>query len=81
MADRRRAGRRVRDLETGNLYLPKGASMKFLKRLKEPSTLAGLSALALLFGLPPGTVDAIAQIVGGAAALAAVFLPEGRSDA
>lgn len=50
--------------------------MKILKRLKEPSTLAGLSALALLFGLPPGTIDAIAQVVGGVAALAAMVMPE-----
>lgn len=50
--------------------------MKILRRLREPSTMAGLSALALLFGLPPGTVDAIAQIVGGVAAVAAIVVPE-----
>ena len=45
-------------------------------RLKEPSTLAGLSALGLLFGLPPGTVDLAAQIIGGVAGLAAVVMPD-----
>lgn len=50
--------------------------MKILRRLREPSTMAGLSALALLFGLPPGTVDAITQIVGGVAAVAAIVVPE-----
>lgn len=50
--------------------------MKYLKRLREPSTMAGLSALALLFGLPTGTIEAIAQLIGGAAALAAIVLPE-----
>lgn len=48
----------------------------FFKRLKEPSTMAGLGALALLFGLPAGTVDLLAQVVGGVAGLAAILLPE-----
>lgn len=48
-----------------------------VNRLREPSTWAGLSALGLIFGLPPGTVDAIGQILGGVAAIAAIALPEG----
>lgn len=52
-----------------------------IKRIKEPSTWAGLSALGLLFGLPVGTVDALAQILGGVAALAAIVLPESAPDA
>lgn len=52
--------------------------MKYLRRLREPSTMAGLSALALLFGLPTGTIDAIAQIVGGIAAVAAIVVPEAK---
>ncbi len=67
---------RLSDLEKNKLRLQKGVMMKLLQRLREPSTMAGLSALALLFGLPPGTFDAIAQIVSGAAALAAIVLPE-----
>ena len=47
-----------------------------IKRLKEPSTWAGLSIIAALFGVPPGTIDLIAQVVGGIAALAAIALPE-----
>jgi hypothetical protein len=47
-----------------------------LKRIKEPSTWAGLAALGLIFGLPPGTVEALGQVLGGVAALAAIALPE-----
>lgn len=47
-----------------------------LKRLREPSTWAGISALGLLFGLPPGTVDLIGQIIGGVAGLAAIAMAE-----
>jgi hypothetical protein len=47
-----------------------------IKRLREPSTWAGISALGLIFGLPPGTVEAVGQIVGGIAAIAAIALPE-----
>ncbi len=47
-----------------------------MKRLREPSTWAGLSIIGAMVGLPPGTVDAVGQIVGGAAALVAIFLPE-----
>lgn len=50
-----------------------------IQRLREPSTWAGLSALAVLFGLPPGTVEAVGQIVGGAAAIAAIILAENRT--
>lgn len=47
-----------------------------LKRLREPSTWAGIAALGLIFGLPPGTVEAVGQVIGGVAALGAIFLPE-----
>lgn len=49
---------------------------KFLKRLREPSTWAGLSVIGVLVGLPPGTLEAAGQIVGGVAALGAIFMPE-----
>ena len=51
-----------------------------LQRLKEPSTWAGLAVLGTLFGVPPGTVEAAAQVAGGVAALAAIFLPERRGE-
>lgn len=77
--DRRGHGRRLFDLEKIGLHMqPSGEKMKLLKRLREPSTMAGLSALALLFGLPAGMFDAVAQIVSGAAALAAIALPESK---
>lgn len=53
------------------------ATMKFLlSRLREPSTLAGLSMLGVLVGLPPGTVDLACQALGAVAALGAVLVPE-----
>jgi hypothetical protein len=57
----------------------KGDTMKLLnilQRVKEPSTWAGIAALGVLFGLPAGAVEAVSQIVGGVAALAAIVLPE-----
>lgn len=50
------------------------------RRLREPSTLAGLAALAVLTGLPPGTVDLVTQIIGGLAGLAAIAVPEGGAQ-
>jgi hypothetical protein len=51
-------------------------ALNLLKRLREPSTWAGIAALGLIFGLPPGTVEAAGQIIGGVAALGAIFMPE-----
>ncbi|MCV2361659.1 hypothetical protein LNV08_22060 [Paucibacter sp. TC2R-5] len=45
-------------------------------RLREPSTLSGLAAVGVLFGLPAGTVDAGAAVVAGACAVLAVVLPD-----
>lgn len=50
--------------------------LSILQRIKEPSTWAGIAALGVLFGLPAGTVEAVSQIVGGVAALAAIVIPE-----
>lgn len=52
-----------------------------LARLAEPSTLAGLGVLATLAGLPPGTVDLAAQVIGGLAGLVAILKAEGKPDA
>lgn len=49
---------------------------KLIARLKEPSTLAGLSALAILFGAPQNTVTLAGQAVGSLFALGAVLVPE-----
>lgn len=51
-----------------------------LNRLREPSTWAGMSALGLIFGLPPGTFESIGQIVGGLSALAAILIPETKTE-
>ena len=45
-------------------------------RAKEPSTWTAVGAIGFMFGLPPGTVDAVHLIFGGLAALAGIFLPE-----
>lgn len=56
-------------------------ALRILARLREPSTWAGIAALGLVFGLPPGTVELVGQVIGGAAGLAAILLPEaGRGD-
>lgn len=50
-------------------------------RLREPSTWAGLSALAVIAGLPPGTIDVVSQIIGSGLAIAAMISKEKGSDA
>ena len=47
-------------------------------RLREPSTLAGLSVLGVMFGLPPGTVDIVGTCIAGVAGAAAVLLPDAK---
>jgi uncharacterized membrane protein YuzA (DUF378 family) len=47
-----------------------------LHRLKEPSTYAGFSAIALTFGLSDTQWAAISTAVAGLAGVAAVFLSE-----
>lgn len=59
----------------------KGKIMYVINRLKEPSTLAGLGVLAVLFGVPPGTVEVVSQAVGGVLAAAAVLIPESKAKA
>jgi hypothetical protein len=51
-------------------------------RLTEPSTWAGLSALAVLFGLPvaPNTIGLVQQAVVGVAGVVAVLLPEKKAS-
>lgn len=58
----------------------KGKIMYVLKRLKEPSTLAGLGVLAVLFGVPPGTVDVVVQAGAAVLSAAAVLIPEGKAE-
>jgi hypothetical protein len=48
----------------------------FLNRFREPSTWAGISALLVVFGIPPGTVDVLVQLGIAIAGAGAVFLPE-----
>jgi hypothetical protein len=46
------------------------------KRFKEPSTWAGLAALATLFGVPLEHINAVTALRTAAAGALAVFLPE-----
>lgn len=54
-------------------------ALNLLTRLREPSTWAGISALGLIFGLPPGTIELVGQIIGGVAGLAAIVIPEQKA--
>jgi hypothetical protein len=48
----------------------------FLKRIREPSTWAGIAAMGALFGLPADTIGLVGQVVMGAGGLAAIVLSE-----
>lgn len=63
---------------SSNIYGNEGAGLKkwIVDRLREPTTWAGFSALGMVFGLPPGVVDAVGQVVGGLGALAAILMSE-----
>lgn len=50
-----------------------------VNRFREPSTYAGLAALAAVFGAPAGLMDSVGQVVVGVAGLLAVLLPEQRA--
>ena len=52
-----------------------------LSRLKEPSTYAGFSALALALGLSDAQWAAVSTAVAGLAGVAAVFLSETKPEA
>jgi hypothetical protein len=47
-----------------------------LKRIREPSTWAGIAAFGALFGLPPETIGLVGQVVMGVGGLAAIVLAE-----
>lgn len=47
-----------------------------LKRIREPSTWAGIAVLGTLFGLPAETINLAGQVVMGGAGLAAILLTE-----
>lgn len=52
-----------------------------LARLREPSTMAGLSMLGVLVGLPPGSVELTLQMAAAGAAVLAIALPESKPAA
>jgi hypothetical protein len=50
-----------------------------LKKIKEPSTWAGLSIIAAAFGMPPGTFELLAQLGIAAGGLVSIVLNEAGS--
>ncbi|WP_422648636.1 hypothetical protein OJJOAM_000248 [Cupriavidus sp. H18C1] len=50
--------------------------MKYLKRLREPSTMAGLSGLAVVIGANPTKVNAVSAVIAAVLSALAVFMPE-----
>ena len=51
--------------------------LKYLvNRFKEPSSQAGIAALAIAFGLPPTAANLGVQVVAGVCGLVAFFKPE-----
>lgn len=52
--------------------------MKYLiSRFREPSTWAAISALGVVFGLPPGTVDIVVQVGVALTGVLGVVLKDG----
>lgn len=45
-------------------------------RIKEPSSWAGLSALAIMFGVPVGFIPVIGKIGAAVLAVGAILIPE-----
>jgi hypothetical protein len=48
-------------------------------RLREPSTWIGLSVLATIVGIPPGTIAVATKVIGAVGAIAGVAIPENKS--
>jgi multisubunit Na+/H+ antiporter MnhG subunit len=57
----------------------KAFALDILRRLRQPSTMAGLGVLMLAFGVAPITIDAITQVFVAVAALLAIVLDERAS--
>lgn len=51
-------------------------SAEIIKRIKEPSTWAGIGLLVSFFGAPAGVIELVQQIAVGVAGLVAIFAPE-----
>jgi hypothetical protein len=51
----------------------------FLSRAKEPSTFAGVSAIAIALGMSTPAADAVSTIVAGVSGLLAVVLGERKA--
>lgn len=50
----------------------------FLNRLREPSSLSAMVALAVLFGAPMDAANVVVQAVGGILGAAAILIPDGQ---
>lgn len=47
-----------------------------LRRVREPSTWAGIAAIGALFGIPSEAINLVAQVAMGAGGLAAIVMSE-----
>jgi hypothetical protein len=52
----------------------------FLNRLREPSTMAGIAALAYIFGADPEKIQSVTGAVTAIAGAAAIFMPEQKKE-
>lgn len=52
----------------------------FLNRLREPSTMAGISVLLMMFGVPAGVPELVVNSAAGLAGAAAILLPEVKPE-
>lgn len=52
-----------------------------VNRIKEPSTWAGISVIATIAGVPPGSVDLAYQLFTALVGLGAVFMPDPKAVA
>lgn len=52
---------------------------RLLDLLRQPTTIAGLSALGVLVGLPPGTLDLAGSAIVALAGIAGVCLDERKA--
>lgn len=55
---------------------PRGKLARLAQRITEPSTMAGLSAIAMLAGAPQGVPEIAMQGIAGLLAALAVLMPE-----
>lgn len=54
-------------------------ALELARRLKQPTSMAGLSALFLMLGMAPGTISVVAQAIVAVAGVFAIVLDDGSN--